>query len=336
MRTVPFKSVYESILRRMGYDPFGDAVKQDVAQNVLQHINDRVRFVWPVAEFPELNAVEWRVFRTIWTSALQFNIGDDLYYLGDGVTPPQIGAFDPPLNYPGPNVGYYNCKAAGPPGTLPTNVTYFTKYGSSTLLPALTDRYIAYSQINQNTIGEVLTVYPQNPREVRWSKIIRQAPSSKGVDVRTGLDAVWIRYRIPPSQFTLTPFLNTGVFPVTYYDPNSGDCYTMSSATFSPLTTFFGGTLIPMPVFLSGYIRAAAYSDAVMETTMEAKMRMVVAQAAQQEALEYLQREIDILSVQGHKEYYPAFPSKHRHDRRVDIAPGAVPVEVFPPGFTGS
>src|SRR6266436_7782280 len=128
MRTVTFRSVYESVLRRMGYNPYADEPKEDVSQNVLFHINERIKFVWPVWDWPELNAVEWRAFRTVWTSTLQFSAGDELYYLGDSVTVPG-STTDPPT--PGTHAGYYKCILTAPIGTLPTNATYFTLISST-------------------------------------------------------------------------------------------------------------------------------------------------------------------------------------------------------------
>lgn len=322
-------------MRRLGYDPLGDAVKQDVAQNVLQHINDRVRFVWPIWDWPELNALEWRSFGIVWTSSLTISANQIVYYFGDGV----VAATQPDrtIDWPTPGVhaGYYKCILNAPQGTLPTNVTYFVALSGTT---ALTDRYIPYAQLNENVIGDFLDAYPQNPREVRSCRIIKTQPGSKGIDVLTGLDLVWIRYRIPVSQFTLTPYLGSNYTPIgaTYYDEISGDCYISQTATFNAVQgPIAQDPKVPFPFFFKGYVIPAAYADTVMETTMEAKIRLMVAQAAQNEAVEYLQREIDNLAAQGQKLFYNAFPSRRRHHVRPDISAGAIPVEVFPPGFTG-
>lgn len=339
MRTVPFRSVYEPIVRRMGYNPRGDMIKEDVANNVLTHINDRVRYIWPLWEWPELDVIEWRAFRTVWVLGQQFHTGDDLYYFGDGVTPPPANAQQLPSNWPGPNEGYYNCKLTAPTGTPPTNATYFQLYGSGTTPPfneALLDRYIAYSQTNQNVIGELLDVYDSNPRVNRCSRILTQAPSSKGIDVHlTANNIVWIKYRIPVSQFTVQPFI-PGFTKVgdPYYDPGTGNCFLASADTNAPsgfpAAPHQGSdTVIPFPFFLAGYVKPAAYADSILETTMEAQMRVALAQQAYTEAAEYLQMEVDKLATQGQRFFYPAFPSRHKHHQHRDIAAGAIPTEVF-------
>lgn len=322
-RLVKFRSVYESIIRRLGYNPRQPGEpKEDVALNVLEHINNRVRFAWSVWDWPDINLVEWRAFRTIWNgSSIIFKRGDELYYLGDGVTVPAANV-DPPA--PGANAGYYTCTADAPQGTVPTNTNYFSPLD-------LVDRYIAYSQTHQNVIGELLDVYKINPREKRLTKTLRFYPSSRGIDIWTGLDIVWIRFKIPCAEFTLTPAL-PGVTSIgtKFYDPASGDCY-MITATLDGPDVLNSSTLIPFPFFLAGYVRAAVYSDTILDTTTgDASVRMALSQQANAEAEMYLQREIDALATQGQRFQYTPFPSRHkRYLDRPHVGSGAIPVETF-------
>lgn len=316
-RTVTFRSVFESVVRRLGYNPRkqGDP-NENVSFNVLEHINERVRYAWSIWDWPDLHVVEWRAFRTIWTDSLQFSTGDELYYFGDSVPTSNPSNVDPPE--PGANAGYYTCIATAPIGTLPTNATYFAPLD-------LLDRYIAYQQIGQNTIGDMLDVFPENPRNRRgMTRILKSAPSSRGIDVQGGHDIVWILYRIPASQFTLMPLLPGATVDQAYYDFDSGNCY-------------FGHTnpsvdlLIPFPYFLAGFVRAGAYADTIRELpSSDTATRMQTALAADAEALTYLQSEIDNLAVQGQRMYYSHFPSLHKRRRAgAHVAPGAIPVETF-------
>lgn len=312
---VTFKSVYEGILRRLGYNPRGDRIKEDVAFNVLQHINDRVSFAWGIWDWPQTNVMQWRAFRTIWTPTLIFKLGEDLYYFGDGVSV-TARTLDPPI--PGANAGYYHCIVNAPQGTLPTNPVYFEPL-------AITDRYIAYQQRNEEAIGEVLDAYKKNPRQRHRTMVLHSAPSSKGIDVRTHQDLVWIRYRLPVPQYTLLPFRpGVTVAGTPFYDPIGGNCITYAF----DINGVHTGTLIPFPAFLAGYIKPAAYADTLLETAMEAKTKLLLAQAAQEEALEYLQHQIDLLAAQGQRLYYSAFPHRRRQ-HQTDIAVGAIPSEQF-------
>jgi len=320
--TTTFRKVYESILRRLGYNPKGDAVKEDVGQDVLEHINDRFRFAWSVWDWPQINAVEWRALRTVWTSSISFVSGDELYYFGEDsmsspIVPP-ARTVEPPE--PGTDAGYYTCIADAPPGTLPTDITYFSPL-------TLTDRYIEYSQPFENPIGELLDAYNVNPRTRNWrTGILNTAPSSKGIDFRKhGHDIVWIRFRFVCPQFTLRPFIvgatETGD---AFYDPDSGNCWYYSGDSMNPK-----GALIPFPLFMSGYVKPAAFADCLLETAMEAKTKMAIAAQAHQEALDYLTREIDNLAVQGQRMFYPAFPQMRRRYGRPSLGAGAIPLETF-------
>lgn len=318
-----FRKVYEAVCRRMGYNPKGDQIKEDVAQNILEHINDRLRLAWSLWDWPQLKVVEWRAFRTVWTTSSVFKNGDELYYFGDGVVPTPR-TVDPPDV--GDNNGYYTCIADAPAGTLPTNATYFSPLD-------LTDRFIAYQQTSENPIGDLLDVYLTNPRERarRRTKIFVSYPSSKGIDVRCSQDVVWIRYGVPCPQFTLRPFIvGNMAIGTPFYDPQSGNCFSYTGELLGPSGTTHGGTLISFPLFLAGYVKPAAYADCILETASEAKTRVALAQQAMIEADEYLIREVDALAAQGQRLYYPAFPQRRYHyGRRIEIAAGAIPTEQF-------
>lgn len=320
---VTFRSVYEAILRRLGYNPRGDKVKEDVANNVLQHINDRLLFIIGSWDWPQWNALEWRAFRTVWAGGIVFTAGDELYYFGDSVVAGSR-TDDPPDT--GDNAGYYRCLGTAPAGTPPTNTNFFEPFD-------LVDRYIAYQQPYENAIGEMLDVYNHNPRErtTRRTKILSSHPSTHGIDVGTGHDIVWIRYRLPVPQFTLRPFI-VGATPVgtPFYDPGSGNCLIYTGEVQGPSGLGHNGILIPFPKFAAGYVKPAAYADTLLETANESQTRIMLAQAAHLEALEYIQHEIDLLAQQGQRLFYNAFPQRrHQYGRRIEVAAGAIPSEQF-------
>lgn len=314
--SVTFRSVYESIVRRLGYNPRGDQVKEDLARNILSKINRRVKYVWGLWDWPQINAVEWRAFRTIWTSTRAFSIDDEIYYFGDGVTP-TAATEEPPEA--GANAGYYKATNNAPAGTLPTDTNFFEPL-------ELTDRYIAYEQSYQNAIGEVLNIYPSNPRTTNnRTRIYRFSPSSKGISVAGSGEIVWLRYRIPPSQFTLDPFM-TGrtVIGSKFYDPVTGECYTYTGEIVGPIPAH-AGTLIPFPMFAAAYVEPAAYADCLSDTARPAATKLQDIQLAHEEALQFLQREIDNLAQQGQVLRYFGF-RRRRSYYSVSVADSAVPI----------
>lgn len=311
-----FRSVYEAIVRRLGYNPKGDAVKEDLANNILVHINEEVELAWNVWDWPQLNVVEWRAFRQVWLQTTEFHAGDECYYFGDDAlgfnSPPRN--VDPPVTTTG--AGYYVCNTDAPIGTKPTNPGYFT-------LIDPVDRYLSNNTPLENPIGSIVTVYSGNPRSIVLNNVLPSSPSSKGIDVCTTADVVWVRYRIPISVFTLRPFV-PGATPIgsTYYDPQSGNCF-IYSGTVNDVPV---GTLVPFPAFLSGYVKPAAYADMLMETSRPSQTKVIDISNAKQEALENLQREIDLLSMQGQRTTYEGF-RRYRSGSwiRPELAPGVVP-----------
>src|SRR5215471_7056889 len=71
LRTVTFRSLYESILRQHGFDPTAD-VGHDTLRAVVDQLNTAVLYAWRYWEWPQLELLQERPFRTAWTNTLQF------------------------------------------------------------------------------------------------------------------------------------------------------------------------------------------------------------------------------------------------------------------------
>jgi hypothetical protein len=280
------KGILEPIAHHLGINPRQDMLVEDVASwTAFANLNLQTFLEsWP---WPEWTITEERAFRPVWNAGDQYHkatadaAADEFYYL---TTP-----------------GYYRVKAAAPSdppaGTQPTNATYFEPF-------TLTDRYIATKQRCRRELGEVLGVYPGNPRttcggggSVRRGLPYR--PSEKGIDVCTGLDTVWVHHKLIPPVFSAELYEPQRVYqrgevvfwaadgevyrsrkPADFYqDPASGYWYKIS-----------------FPGFAAQYVIFKSASDACDDAAKAAKLE-AMAEAA-------LGREIDKRQAQGQRFTY--------------------------------
>ena len=154
MRTVPWKSVYEGILRRAGMDPRGDAVLTDNGLAVSEHANARLRKAWFFWEWPEWTITEERAYRQIWNDTRQF------YLAGANGKPDEVFYIPNVLTHSLEDAAYYRVKedAIGNPplGTPPTDTDFWEKMDQ-------VESYVAFDQICRRRIGEVLEVFGIRP-----------------------------------------------------------------------------------------------------------------------------------------------------------------------------
>jgi hypothetical protein len=303
MRTIPFQTVYESILRRHGLDPVGDRVTHDTARAIAQHVNKRIRQAWTYWDFPELSHTEERAYRTVWNATHQFFRGDDLFYIPSmtyyHVLDDATG--DPPVGTVPATQG-----TTGPEGDWTVNSTYF-----EILSPV--DTYVAYDPVCKTEMGQVLGVYATNPRlnGCAYQNGLNFRPSEKGIDVCCAPGpTVFIHYMLPEPKFTLVPWIGGKHYKPgdRVYQPTVGDCYRCRLATQS------GGPPDPnywflesFPALLEDYVVPGAYADCLKETPIDGgdvQTKALGAAAAESEATAAIQSAIDALIAQGQKHYW--------------------------------
>lgn len=308
MRITTFKSVFDGVVRRLGYDPL-KPVPSDIQRQVTEHINERISSAWNYWDWPDIAVTQERAFRPIWSATRQFKrSGDDgtpdeFFYLGD--------SFVAGGNF-GANYGYYvvNTSAVTDPpiGTLPTNTTYFTPM-------SIVDTYISKTQTCRRTMGMVLGVYASNPRLNGSTRegLLSYRTSEKGIDVfDIGGPTVFVHYQLPVSVFTILPWMNgkSYVEGNSVFFPQTGQCYLNIQATNNqPPTNPAFWTLIPFPDIFANYCKTGAYADCLIdwkegEAADVSQGKLLRAQKLENDAEEWLISEAQILQIEGQKHYY--------------------------------
>jgi hypothetical protein len=295
MRTVSFQSVYESVLRRHGLDPLGDAITHDTARAITENINERTATAWTMWDWPELSRTEERAYRQVWNSSVQYRVigedgrPDELYYL--------------------PTAKYYQVKVDAPsdppPATAPTNTTYFK------LLDPITT-FVARDQRNKRSMGPVIGVYSSNPgvNGCCSESCLSFRPSEKGITVCYGGPTVFVQYWLEPSEFTMVPYISGKPYVRgnrVFYTVD-GNCYRCLADTDNdpPTDTDFW-VVEPMPAIFAAYVKWGAYADCLKEMsagTADAQARAIAVASATADAERAIQAEIDILLAQGQKHSY--------------------------------
>jgi hypothetical protein len=304
MRTIPFKQVFDRVIRLHGRDPRKLADNSDLANALVDHVNYRVRTICQAWLWPEWVITEERAFRPVWSSTEAYlrvsttdALPDEVFYLGAAYT--VGGDF-------GAGYGYYRVKSdavSDPPiGTVPTNTTYW-----ETIDPV--DSFIAYDQRDRRALGMVLNVYAKNPRVPTGSMNGRRRfnPSEKGIDVIGGGTTVFVTHKMPCPRYTMTPYVSgkTYVRADTVFDPTTGECYQAIDTTTAAVTDSTHWNWIPFLDVWAGYVCNGAFADSLMEFDQggngDLQAKMVLAQAANERADTQFQLEVDALAVQGQK-----------------------------------
>jgi len=312
MRTVSLLSVYEAIARRHGFDPHGDAITQDTARAILQHINRRVRVAYAYWDFPDLSHTEERAFRQVWNTTHEYHRTGQGW---QGREPDEV-FYIPSMRY---YVVRWDATADPPAGTPPatqnlitnewvTNTTYFAD-----LSPV--DPYISYDQTCRHPMGQVLGVYATNPRLNGngccnpYDIGLSFRPSEKGIDVCPAPGpTVFVHYMLTEPKFTFVPWTEGKYYNLgdrVFYVDN---CYRVIRANtgYNPPPDPDFWTIEPFPEMLEDYVVPGAYADGLKESVSELdpQTRLALASAAEAEADGAIQSMIDQLIAQGQKHYW--------------------------------
>jgi hypothetical protein len=243
MRTVTFQSILDGAAARIGLDPT-QTIQPATASALTEYINTRTRFAWEAYKWPELSAIEKRQFRPTFEAATTYANWAEVFYLGQ----------------------YYRKTGTGAVGTLPTVTATWTSAATLTDFVRSIDFDQAFTATSSTTaatpIGEVLHIYRQDPRVVRYAERVNFWVTDSGAI-------------IGPTQFTnATPnevFVEFTIRPTLFNTASA-------SADF--------------PRVLSEYVKFSAAADALREDGQFDKAAYMDGLAA-----DALQKEIDIIEL---------------------------------------
>jgi hypothetical protein len=303
MRSIPFKTVFDKVVRLHGRDP-RQPLSSDLAGAVVDHINDRVHTIAQGWRWPEWEITEERAFRQIWNAENQYlrrslvdGRPDEVFYLGS--------TFDVATGTLGTDSGYYRVlsTALGDPpiGTLPTDTNYWVG------IDPFTDTYISYDQGCQRSIGIVRGVYKGNPC-CGSNGVLNYMPTERGISVCGSANpTVFIKYSMPIPSYTMTPYVvgKTYARGSVVFDPTTGECFQAIASTTAVPTNVTFWRWIPFLDVWSDYAGKGAFADSLMEFDQggnaELQAKMVLNQYWSQQADDGLQAEVDALVTQGQK-----------------------------------
>src|SRR4030095_11186965 len=286
------KQVFDRLVALHGRDPQAE-ISPDMARALLEHINDRVRFICQNWRWPEWELTEERAFRQVWNADHQYlkasvldGKPDEVFYIPDMLYHRVLASAggDPPV------------------GTLPTDTTYW-----ETISPV--DTFIAYDQGCRRAIGMVLGTYMGNPRVPTGygGGRLQYLPSERGIDVRGTGPTVFVTYKMPVPSYTIIPYVvgKNYLKGDIVFDPTVGECFqALAGTTALPADTNVWRR-VPFLEAWKNYVCQGAFADSLMEfdqgSNGEVQAKVVLAQYANSRADEYYQMEVDALVAQGQK-----------------------------------
>ena len=311
MRTVTFKSVYESITRMHGMDPRGDAVSSDTGLSISDNLNARVQTAWFAWEWPEWTITEERAFRQIWNNSRQF------YQAGADGKPDEVFYIPNVADHSLVDAGYYRVleDLVNPPpiGTLPTDTAYWEPMDT-------VDTYVEFDQVCRRRIGEVLDVYANNPAVCKPPRCLNHRPTENGIQIYEagGLLTVFVRYLIPAEQFTTFPYIPSRTYlrGDTVYVAGTGECYQaiVTGTGHDPATEYSYWRRCLFPAVLAQYVQLGTYGDCLLESDTSDERDPVMLQIrgqnasrARSDAEDEINRQINRLQSQGQNFQYLPF-----------------------------
>jgi hypothetical protein len=243
MRTVTFQSILDGAAARIGLDPT-QTIQPSTASALTEYINTRTRFAWEAYKWPELSAIEKRQFRPTFDAAATYASGAEVFYLGN----------------------YYRKTGTGAVGVLPTVTATWTVATSLADFVRSIDFDQTFTAASGSTaataIGEVLHVYRQDPRVVRYAERVNFWVTDSGAIVG-------------PTQFTnATPnevFVEFTIRPTMFNTASNSEAF---------------------PRVLSEYVKFASAADALREDGQFDKAAYMDGLAT-----DALQKEIDIIEL---------------------------------------
>ena len=188
MRSVTFQSVLDGAAARIGLDPT-QTIQPSTASALTEYINTRTRFAWEAYKWPELSGIEKRQFRPTFDAAATYATGAEVFYLGN----------------------YYRKTGTGAVGVLPTVTATWTVATSLTDFVRSIDFDQNFTAASGSTaatpIGEVLHVYRQDPRVVRYAERVNFWVTDSGAIVgptqftNATPNEVYVEFTIRPTMF---------------------------------------------------------------------------------------------------------------------------------------
>lgn len=243
MRSVTFQSVLDGAAARIGLDPT-QTIQPSTASALTEYINTRTRFAWEAYKWPELSAIEKRQFRPTFDPAATYATGNEVFYNGS----------------------YYRKTAAGAVGVLPTVTATWTAATGLTDFVRNIDFDQTFTATSSTTaatpIGEVLHIYRQDPRVVRYAERVNFWVTDSGAIVG-------------PTQFT-----------------NATPNEVFVEFTIRPTLFNTASNAAEFPRVLSEYVKFAAAADALREDGQFDKATYMDGLAT-----DALQKEIDIIEL---------------------------------------
>jgi hypothetical protein len=320
------------VISRHGLDPDSDSIPYLTARAVTRAINRRVRVVWRLWDWPDFTITEERAYRQVWNATTQF-------YRTNSTT----GKPDDVFHIP--SVTYYTVNTAAtqdpPVGTPPVSGTPAVPSLDPSGNPyyvatAPLDAYVSFDTICKKSIGRVIGIYKTNPRldGFKHSGITFRV-TEMGIDLfQVSTPTIFVKYLPAPSKFTMVPYVAGKTYNVgdLVFWFSTGETYLSISGgnTQIPSNTAYW-RVMPMPEVLAPYVEAGAYADCMREShPVDKDLAQFAAQqaaAAEQEASELLQREIDVLMGMGQRHSY----QQHRPPRRWTRS-GLVQTPTWQPG----
>ena len=243
MRSVTFQSVLDGAASRIGLDPT-QTIQPSTASALTEYINTRTRFAWEAYKWPELSAIEKRQFRPTFDAAATYASNAEVFYLGN----------------------YYRKTGTGAVGVLPTVTATWTVATSLTDFVRSIDFDQTFTAASGSTaatpIGEVLHVYRQDPRVVRYAERVNFWVTDSGAI-------------IGPTQFT-----------------NATPNEVFVEFTIRPTMFNTASNAADFPRVLSEYVKFASAADALREDGQFDKAAYMDGLA-----VDALQKEIDIIEL---------------------------------------
>lgn len=281
MRTVPFKTLFDGVVRRLGLDPLTD-IGQDVARAIVQCINERVDLVWPVTILPEITLTKEMGFRPVWQPSVQYHLNDEILFHVDKQY--YVATGDPPINEsPATSAIWHPLEQVEPFIDMDFTQTVYGIYKGD---------------------PSVVT----NPNGDCSIQGLAFQPSARGVKViGSHGNTVWVWAGIPIPQYSIAPWIDTKPYlpgDIVYLDARPrattyGRCYTCLVANTGLLNAAHWGESV-VPRLLLGYLLAGATADCLRSGKPD-QLKIASAAVQDAEADRRYQALVDLMTMHGYK-----------------------------------
>jgi hypothetical protein len=274
VKTVPFQTVWESIVRLRGWNPDSADISSTQKQELADHINEALEEAWQDGFFPDVMLIEQRQYRPDWDAATTYGLDEEvLWEDSDG------------------NLDYYASLQAGNLNHSPSDTDWWEKQTSILYT-------IDFQQDGETEIDAVDTgacIYSRDPRiyagtqpnrtvEVYDHKILVRA------DAPT---QPWVRFRPVAPEFSLDEWSAVTAYAIddVVYLASQGECYKALAASTNkdPYTETAYWEPVDFPKIFMRYVRHKVHSLWLMED--EGRYREAAAAEAELEKLH--ERQID-------------------------------------------